>query len=321
MTWHARPLASWDTETTGVNVETARIVTSALIHCTPGGECTTRTWVANPGITIPEEAAKIHGYDTARAQADGRPAAEVVEEIAEELTAALAAGTPLVAMNARFDFSVLDRELRRYGLPTLGERVGSETAPGPVIDPLIIDKQVDKYRKGSRKLEALAAHYGVTLAAAHTADADALAAVQVAVALAEKYPQLQVEPAELYEWQIKWAADQAASFQAYKRRTDPTAEVEGAWPLVPYREPAPAPDQPIRGDAVEAWLKQQRDRHLDDYGRNPEWYALDDLLDTYRLHADTRTPLNEHICEGRIASECDCPDDASARINAKGNES
>jgi DNA polymerase-3 subunit epsilon len=231
MTWHTQPLAGFDLETTSVDVETARIVTAALVTYSPNGEHATRTWVADPGIAIPDEAAKIHGYDTARARAEGRPAAEVAEEVAAAVAAALGAGTPVVAMNARFDFSVLDRELRRHGLATLEQRLGREA--GPVVDPFVLDKQADKYRKGSRKLEALAVHYGVTLAAAHTADADALAAVEVAVAIAEKYPQLQVHPEQLHVWQIWWAAEQAAGLQQHLRKTDPYAVIDGEWPLIP----------------------------------------------------------------------------------------
>lgn len=63
------------------------------------------------------------------------------------------------------------------------------------------------------------------------------------------------------------------------------------------------PHQPRRGDHVEAWLKAQRDRLEDGYGRMPAWYAVDDVLDAYRLHADTGTPLSEHACEG---NGCDC---------------
>lgn len=233
MSWHLDQLAGFDLETTGVNLETAHIVTAALVHYVPGGEHTTRTWVADPGIAIPEEASKIHGYDTTRARAEGRPAVEVVEEVASAVAAALGAGTPVVAMNARYDFTIIDRECRRYGLPTLDERL--ERPVGPVIDPFVIDKQADRYRKGSRKLESLAAHYGVNLDSAHTADADALAAVEVAVAIAEKYPVLQVDAGQLHVWQIKWAADQAASFQEFKQRTDPDAVIEGAWPLVPHQ--------------------------------------------------------------------------------------
>jgi hypothetical protein len=142
-------------------------------------------------------------------------------------------------MNARFDFTILDRECRRYGLPTLEQRLGREV--GPVIDTYILDKQVDMFRRGSRKLEALARHYGVTLVDAHTADADARAAIEVAVAIAQRYRHLQVDAGQLHGWQVQWAAQQAASLEEYKRRTDPKAVVEGAWPVVPYKAPAPDP--------------------------------------------------------------------------------
>jgi hypothetical protein len=61
------------------------------------------------------------------------------------------------------------------------------------------------------------------------------------------------------------------------------------------------PVLPRRGDAVEAWLKQQRDGAAD----YPEAYqATDGLLDLYRLHADTGTPLHEHVCEGGNRDDC-----------------
>ncbi|MFD7999874.1 exonuclease domain-containing protein [Streptomyces mirabilis] len=256
MSWHTESLLGWDLETTGVNVETARIVTGAAVDYKQGDSADTlpdraRMWLANPGIRIPAEAEKIHGITTEVARANGRPAAQVADEIADVLAAALSTGIPVVAMNGRFDFSILDRELRRYGLRTLWQRLGGETPPGPVIDPFILDKQADKWRPGSRKLEALAVHYGVTLAAAHTADADALAAVEVAVAIAEKFPQLQVHPEQLHVWQIRWAAEQAASFQQHLRKTDPYAVIDGDWPLIPL-----TPERKVRallGDLAERW--------------------------------------------------------------------
>lgn len=237
MSWHTEPLLGFDLETSGVDVETARIVTAAAVDFTPGDGVDTlpdrsRLWLANPGIPIPAEAVAVHGVTNEVARANGRPAAEVVNEIADVLAATLATGIPVVAMNGRYDFTVLDRELRRHQLPTLQQRVGGEVGPGPVIDPYLLDKQADKYRKGSRKLEALAVHYGVTLTAAHRADADALAAVEVAVAIAGKYPQLQVHPGQLHVWQIRWAAEQAANFQQHLRKTDPYAVIEGEWPLI-----------------------------------------------------------------------------------------
>jgi hypothetical protein len=50
---------------------------------------------------------------------------------------------------------------------------------------------------------------------------------------------------------------------------------------------------PERGDEVEAWLKRRRDSHVDAGGwGSPEWHAVDSLLDDYREHADTGTPLD-----------------------------
>lgn len=70
---------------------------------------------------------------------------------------------------------------------------------------------------------------------------------------------------------------------------------------------------PARGDAVETWLRTQRDRHTDGHTRDPGWYALDEALDRYRLHADTRTPISEHICEGRVIGDCDCFEEPNHR--------
>lgn len=58
-----------------------------------------------------------------------------------------------------------------------------------------------------------------------------------------------------------------------------------------------------RGDQFEVWLKAQRDASAD----HPEAYqAADGLLDLYRLHVDTGTPLGEPVCECRGLADCDC---------------
>jgi len=77
-----RDLAVFDLETTGVDVRTARIVTAYLGVLDASGEVvSSRSWMADPGIEIPEGAAAGHGITTERARADGRPAAVVVAEV------------------------------------------------------------------------------------------------------------------------------------------------------------------------------------------------------------------------------------------------
>lgn len=231
MSWHTQPLLSYDCESTGIDVETARIVTAAIVdYGTPMDA--THTWLSDvDGVEIPAEATAVHGVTTEHAQANGRPAREVVDEITRRLANAQEMGVPLVIMNAPYDLSVLDRECRRHGLATLDERIGRPVCP--VIDPLVIDRAADRYRKGRRTLEALCGHYGIELGEAHAAHADAAAAVRVAVALAEKFPELQVDPGKLHGWQVTWHGRWAANFQEYLRRMNPDAKVNAAWPMVP----------------------------------------------------------------------------------------
>ncbi|MEU7434086.1 3'-5' exonuclease [Streptomyces sioyaensis] len=236
MSWHQELLVSFDLETTGTDVEQDRIVTAALIRLEGDGRAAEKlTWLLDPGVPIPEEAAAIHGISTIYVQEHGRPPADAIAEITEALAEALRADIPLVVMNARYDLSLLDRECRRHGLPTLTERLGHP--PAPVIDPLVLDKHVDRYRKGKRALQALCSHYGVPLDGAHEAGADAAAAAGVARRIGEKYPAVALpSPRALHALQEQAAAEQAASFQEYLRRSgDPRAIVEPAWPLIPYQ--------------------------------------------------------------------------------------
>ncbi|MGW7098566.1 exonuclease domain-containing protein [Streptomyces sp. NPDC054838] len=236
MGWISGPLLAFDLETTGTDVETDRIVTAAVVRLDPDGAVSQeRTWLLDPGVAIPEQASAIHGISTERARRHGMPAAAAIEEIVRALAGGLRAGTPLVVMNARYDLSLLDRECRRNAVESVSERLGD--VPSPVIDPLVIDKHVDKYRKGKRALHALCAHYGVPLDDAHDARADAVAAARVVRRMAERHRPVGLMPlADLHELQVRAAAEQSVSLQAYLRRTaDPAAVVEPSWPLIPRR--------------------------------------------------------------------------------------
>lgn len=67
--------------------------------------------------------------------------------------------------------------------------------------------------------------------------------------------------------------------------------------------------RPRRGDQFEAWLKAQRDACL---GHAGPWGTMDGVLDQYRLHADTGTPLNQHVCEGCLRGDCEHAEHAGA---------
>ncbi|MFF2045362.1 exonuclease domain-containing protein [Kitasatospora sp. NPDC058170] len=232
MSWWQQPLVGFDLETTGTDPAVSRIVTAALVD-TVGARRTGATgWLVDPGVPIPAEAEAIHGIGDDLVRAKGRPAKEAVDEIATALCERLTAGRPVVAFNAPFDLSLLDAELRRYGLAPLAERLGGPVEP--VLDALVIDRAVDKYRKGSRTLQRVCEVYGVELTDAHEAGSDALAAVRVAVALAERYPGEvgDVPLAELHTRQIDWHRTWAESLEAWLRRSkDPQAVIDPRWPL------------------------------------------------------------------------------------------
>jgi len=186
-------------------------------------------WLADPGIEIPEGASAVHGITTERARAEGRPATLVIAEIAQTLRVLFDSRIPVTVYNAPYDLTLLDRECRRHGLDALDD-------VAPVIDPLVIDKAVDRYRKGKRTLEVTAELYEVPLDDAHDAGADAIAAGRVALALLRRYPDdLDIELADLHGRQEVWHAEQAASFQEYLRskRGDDSYIADPSWPVKP----------------------------------------------------------------------------------------
>lgn len=230
-------LAAFDLETTGIDPESDRIVTAAVSVVGAGLTPQDRAWLLDPGVEIPTGATAVHGISTARARAEGRAPREAIEEIVAALAAPLREGVPVIAFNARFDLTCLDRDARRHGVVPLLDRVGGP-AGMLVVDPLVLDKQLDRFRKGKRTLGAVCAHYRVPLDEAHAANADALAAARVAWRLGQAFPELRdADLRTLHAQQIGWAAEQAASLEDYFRRNGRDEHIERAWPVVPFGPP------------------------------------------------------------------------------------
>lgn len=252
--WADGPMAAYDCESTGVDVETARIVTACVARVGGGTPAALIHYLADPGVEISAEATAIHGITTEHAREHGGEAASIVAAIESHLAAAWTGGLPVVGFNIAYDLTVLDRELRRHHGRGL-------TVAGPVIDPLVIDRRFDRYRRGSRKLDAMCAHYGVTQDGPHTAEGDAVAAARLAWKQARTYPGLaSMSLTDLTAAQASWYAEWACQFREYlaiKGRTDDLPD--GAWPVrhwpqkyvyewepVPndpsYQPPIPAPE-------------------------------------------------------------------------------
>ncbi|WP_422116834.1 exonuclease domain-containing protein [Brachybacterium sp. UNK5269] len=232
-TWIDGPLLGFDTETTGTNVASDRIVTVALVHSVgPGREHeTVATWLIDPEMDIPEAAQRVHGISTEHARAHGMAAAEALDEVAAMIADALERDIPLVAFNISFDLAILENELTRLGLPTLTERLGHDIAP--VIDALVVDRGVDRYRKGKRTLTDLLALFGLEQdGQLHTADVDVSATLDVLRALAAKHPQVAASSLEdLHRQQVGWHRRWAEGMNEWLEKKGKTPDVATAWPL------------------------------------------------------------------------------------------
>lgn len=219
----AKSLAAFDLETTGLDLRESRIVTACVAVLNQNGEVQeVHEWLVNPGVEIPEAASNVHGVTTEMAIANGVDPRSAVSEILATLSR-LSQQMPLVAFNAGYDFSILKSEAIRYGFtPLIAE---------PVIDPLILDRQLVKFRKGKRTLTALCPDYGVALENAHNSTADAVAAGRLAQSQSTKFEALNVSALELHASQVIWADEQALDFEKWmKTQNRPDFRAELGWP-------------------------------------------------------------------------------------------
>lgn len=148
---------AFDYETTGLHPAVDRIVEFGAVRFMIGRELAEFGELANPGIPIHPDAARVSGISDEMVL--GKPAvAEVLPRFME-----FAGNAILVAHNAEFDAGFLRAELHRAGLPT--------------VENLIIDTQALAQKafpgKKSYSLQNLVEMLGIPLNTAHRARDDA----------------------------------------------------------------------------------------------------------------------------------------------------
>ncbi len=209
-----------DFETTGVDPREARPVEVAWLIVDREGQivheyCT----LINAEVEIPEEARKVHGITTERVREEGRTVAEVFSILYMSIQNNL--HLPLVIYNVPYDWPLFKAESARqsWDIPYT-----------PLfLDPLLLDRVSDKYRKGSRNLSTTAEVHGVKLENAHSARADAHAAALIMQSLIKKtFGELALE--ELQVKQSHWYDDWKVSINAYWKSQGKDQEVKGGWP-------------------------------------------------------------------------------------------
>lgn len=219
MIWTELPLAFFDLETTGVDPKECRIVT-ACVGRVDGSTVTSKNWMADPGVEIPEESSKVHGVTTEHAREHGRPHVEVVHEVVAELRACWEEGRAVAIYNAVYDLTVLHTQT-----------AGKFTVDGPVIDPFVLVREFDK-RTGNRRLEAVCERYGIPLGNAHDAEADALAAARLAWKIPRVFPILSlIDADELMRQQTSLYRRQQEQDQARQQAYGNGGTFNFSWPI------------------------------------------------------------------------------------------
>lgn len=237
--WYLRPVLTLDLETTSADPHSAEIVQYALAKVTPSGRVLEAQAAVVQTQEWSREAQQVHRITREESQA-GITLSDALDRIQLSLHEALSAGIPLVVFNARYDLTVLtasaDREHGAHDLRSPTPPLLTRTLDTMfVLDPLVLDKHAHKYRRGKRTLGMMHAHYfGKAPSNQHDAMSDALAAARLVYAIAREHETIRRPAWELHALQIAWAREQAESLQAYFRRSDPAARVEGAWPVIPH---------------------------------------------------------------------------------------
>lgn len=225
MFWPDGPLLGFDCETTGVDPLTCRLVSAAVVLDVPGQEQQSWQWLVNPGMPVPLEATAVHGISTEEAETKGMAPGEALCELVTVLDG-IDASVPVVIYNAVYDCTVADRESRRH----LGHGFAIDR---PILDPLVMDRRLDKWRRGRRTQTAVASAYGIIVSGAHTAIGDVLTSVKLARAIGRKYPHIgSRNPAELQAMQAQAHREFAEHFTEYRRREVPDFVCNADWPVI-----------------------------------------------------------------------------------------
>jgi DNA polymerase III subunit epsilon len=193
-----RPICFFDLETTGTDVARDRIVEISILKVFPNGNKETKTWLVNPGISIPFLASQVHGIT------DEKVANEPTFEQLAPHVYNMIKDSDLAGFNSdRFDIPLLAEELLRAGVDfDMKNRVS-------------VDVQTIFHKMEERTLSAAYRFYcDKTLENAHSAEADTVATYEILKAQLERYENLENDMKSLSEFTTRKKSVDFAGFIA-----------------------------------------------------------------------------------------------------------
>lgn len=263
--WLKGELLGFDTETTGV-YDDDQIVTAALAHWRPdaGGMQSENMLMAKTKPSHPK-AFEVHGINDDYAAVSGLEPTVFLESLCARLAEAMNRGVPIVGKNLTFDFTMLDRNCRHFGVRPLSERMSFEYGGDlyPVIDVEVLDYHFSPEirGKGERQLVAICKIYGVPLSEeeAHNSLADTVASMRVLWRMANRFPEIaSTDLKTLHRNQKGWYAVYKRKLFTYfeRRGTEYVDNVE--WPLRRWNAALPVDRETVPGLALEPLVTIQR---------------------------------------------------------------
>ncbi len=161
-------LVVFDLETTGLSASSCRVCEIGAVRVRALEIVETFETLVNPGSTLPSFVAALTGIR----QADLRRAPR--SEVALRRFLAFTGDVPLVAHNARFDMSFLDKEV---------ERLTGRRCAAPVLDTVWLARRLLTHRSDRFSLARLSHFFGVSVEPCHRALPDAIATGEIFIAL------------------------------------------------------------------------------------------------------------------------------------------
>ncbi|HZO96957.1 MAG TPA: exonuclease domain-containing protein [Gaiellaceae bacterium] len=160
----------FDLETTGLSATSARVCEIGAVRIERLEQAGTFETLVAPGVPLPRPVERLTGLSDGALRA-APPIGEALRRFC-----AFAGGAALVAHNARFDVSFVDRALER----TAGRRLAA-----PVIDTVALARALLRGRVERTDLRTLACFFGVSVEPCHRALPDAQATAEVFLRLVE----------------------------------------------------------------------------------------------------------------------------------------
>ena len=179
-----KPIVFFDLETTGINIASDRIVEISILKILPNGNKESKTWLVNPEMEIPREAADIHGITNEKVVTE-----PTFKELATQVSEMIK-GCDLAGFNSN-----------RFDIPLLAEEMLRAEVDFDMKNRVAVDVQVIFHKKEQRTLSAGYKFYcDKDLENAHSAEADTLATYEILLAQLEKYDDLENDIISLSEY-------------------------------------------------------------------------------------------------------------------------